>query len=189
MLALAVAIELLIPLRARNLGGLRLDRHIHRSGGRVILYIPAEETKNGIAIDAEFPPRLVYLLDRYLQHYRPRLLTAPCPWLFPGENGDERSSGFGVQIGNLIAKEIGVTMTPHQFRHLAAKLYLDRRPGDYETVRRLLGHKDIATTMRFYRELDTVLAVQRYGELVTELLQDLEMRTTEATERAPRRVG
>jgi integrase len=98
--------------------------------------------------------------------------------LFPGENGDERSSGFGVQIGNIIAQEIGVTMTPHQFRHLAAKLYLDRRPGDYETVRRLLGHKDIATTMRFYRELDTVLAVKRYGDLVTHLILELETRTT-----------
>lgn len=178
MLALAIAIELLIPLRARNLGGLRLDRHIHRSGGRVLISIPPEETKSGTAIDAEFSPWLVRLFDRYLQHYRPRLLTAPCPWLFPGENGNERSSGFGVQIGDIIAKQIGVTMTPHQFRHLAAKLYLDRRPGDYETVRRLLGHKDIATTMRFYRELDTVLAIQRYGDLVTQLIQDLERRTT-----------
>lgn len=177
MLALAIGIELVIPLRMRNVSGLRLDRHIHRSGERVFLSIAADETKNGNPINAEFPPWLIRLLDRYLEHYRCRLLTVPSPWLFPGEDGEERSSGFGVQIGDLIAREIGVTMTPHQFRHLAAKLYLDRRPGDYETVRELLGHKDIATTMRFYRELDTVLAVQRYGDLVAQLIQDLETRT------------
>jgi integrase len=185
MLALAIGIELVIPLRIRNLRGLCLNRHIHRSGERVFLSISADETKNGNPINAEFPPWLIRLLDRYVQHYRSRLLTTPSPWLFPGEDGEERSSGFGVQIGDFIAKEIGVTMTPHQFRHLAAKLYLDRRPGDYETVRELLGHKDIATTMRFYREVDTVLAVQRYGDLVTQLIQDLE--TTTAPRRQRRR--
>ena len=173
-LGLAIGIELVIPLRADNLSGLRLDRHIHRAGKAVILSIPAEETKNDNPIDAELPPWLVRLMNRYLERYRPRLIGAPSPWLFPGENGERRSSGFGVQISELIAKEIGITMTPHQFRHFAAKLYLDRCPGDYETVRRLLGHRDIATTMRFYRELDRVLAVQRYGELVEQLLGELE---------------
>jgi len=57
-------------------------------------------------------------------------------------------------------------MTVHQFRHFAAKLYLDHHPGDYETVRRLLGHKSIATTIRFYQELDTATAVRRYTDIV-----------------------
>ena len=185
-LGLAIGIELVIPLRADNLGGLRLDRHIHRAGKSVILSIPAEETKNGNAIEAELPPWLVRLMDRYLEEYRPRLVTALCPWLFPGENGERRSSGFGVQISVLIAKEIGVTMTPHQFRHLAAKLYLDRHPGHYEIVQRLLGHKSRETTMRFYAELDAVLAVQRYGELVTQLLEELESSMVPKRRRRPR---
>jgi hypothetical protein len=171
-LALAIGIELVIPLRQSNLGGLRHDRHIHRAGKSILLSIPAHETKNDNPIEAELPSWLVRIMDRYIDHYRPRLVTAPSPWLFPGENGERRSSGFGVQIGKLIADEIGVVMTPHQFRHLAAKLYLDRRPGDYETVRRLLGHKSIVTTMRFYRELDVVLAVERYGELITQFMEE-----------------
>ena len=172
-LGLAIGIDLVIPIRAQNLAGLRLDRHIHRAGKRVILSIPAEETKNENAIDAELPAWLVRLLDAYLQVYRPRLASTTSPWLFPGEAGARRSpGGFGTQISRLIAERTGITMTLHQFRHVAAKLYLDRRPGDYETVRRLLGHKALETTMRFYRELDTVLAVQRYGELLTQLLDE-----------------
>ena len=174
-LALAIGIELAVPIRADNLAGLRLDRHIQRVAKTAFLSIPAEETKNDNPIEAELPGWLVRLLDRYLQHYRPRLLTAPSPWLFPGENGGRRrAGGFGAQISAFIAKETGVTMTPHQFRHLAAKLYLDRHPDGFDTVRRLLGHKSIVTTMRFYREFESVLATKRYGEFLEDLLVDVQ---------------
>jgi integrase len=65
-------------------------------------------------------------------------------------------------------------MTTHQFRHLAAKLYLDAHPGDYETVRQLLGHKTIQTTLRFYYELDKIFAAKRYSDLVDKLLDEHE---------------
>ena len=61
-------------------------------------------------------------------------------------------------------------MTPHQFRHLAAKLYLDQHPDGGESVRRLLGHKSLQTTMRYYRELESVLAGRRYAALLDELM-------------------
>jgi integrase len=67
-------------------------------------------------------------------------------------------------------------MTVHQFRHLAAKVYMDRCPGGLETVRRLLGHKSIATTERFYHELDAALSSRRYAEVVTERLEEAEGR-------------
>ena len=173
-LALAIGIELAIPIRAQNLAGLRLDQHIHRAGSKVFLSIPAEQTKNENAIDAELPSWLIRLLDAYLRHYRPQLVSTTSPWLFPGEEGARRNSGgFGSQISAAIAKTTGITMTVHQFRHLAAKLYLDRHPGDYETVRRLLGHKSLATTLRFYRELDAALAVQRYGDLLSQLFEEV----------------
>jgi integrase len=170
--ALAVAIELVIPLRARNLAGLRVDQ-LHRVGDRILIEVALNETKNEEPINAEFPPWLVRLIDEYMLRYRPRLLTRPSPWLFPGRNGGRRNSGgFGAQIADFISREIGVTMTLHQFRHLAAKLYLDRHPGDYETVRRLLGHKSRATTQRFYHELESVLAVRRYCDLITEFMEE-----------------
>jgi integrase len=69
---------------------------------------------------------------------------------------------------------VGVVMTPHQFRHLAAKLFLDLHPNEFETVRKLLGHKSIETTMRYYRELDAALAGKRYAALLDGLLTDLQ---------------
>jgi hypothetical protein len=40
------------------------------------------------------------------------------------------------------------------------------RPGDYETVRRLLGHRNIQTTIRFYCELTTIHASKEFSKLV-----------------------
>jgi integrase len=49
----------------------------------------------------------------------------------------------------------GLRITVHQFRHAAAAIYLKDHPGNYETVRQLLGHRDIQTTIRFYCGLET----------------------------------
>jgi integrase len=141
-LAVAVAILLKAPLRASNLAGLRLDRHLHFVGDRAFISIPAEETKNHQPIELELSPGSTQLLRRYVERYRPLLTGVPTPWLFPGENGARRSSsGFGVQLRDFIAKEAGIAITPHQFRHLAAKLSLDHDQNDVESPRRLLGHK------------------------------------------------
>jgi site-specific recombinase XerD len=188
-LAVAVAIELVMPIRVDNLAGLRLDRHLHFVGDHAFLSIPAEETKNGEAIEAELPSSLAHLLHSYLDKVRPLLTSSPSPWLFPGEQGARRrSGGFGTQLSSFIAKEAGVIMTPHQFRHLAAKLYLDRNPDGVETVRRLLGHKSIETTLRFYRELESVVATKRYGEFVEQLLADAQVKTAIAVRRPHRRL-
>jgi hypothetical protein len=50
----------------------------------------------------------------------------------------------------------------------AAAIYLKHRPGDYETVRRVLGHRDINTTVRFYCGLQTMEATEQFGRLIRE---------------------
>src|SRR5262249_10010325 len=147
--------------------------HLQFVGDHIFLSIPANETKNAVAIEAELSSRLTKHPQTYLDRYRPLLIGAPTPWLLPGKNGACRpSGGFGQQLSHFVAKEVGVVMTPHQFRHLAAKLFLDRHPDGHDTVRRLLGHKSLETTMRYYRELESVLAGKRYAALLDELLAD-----------------
>jgi integrase len=62
-------------------------------------------------------------------------------------------------------------MTVHQFRHAAAAVYLHHNPGDYETVRRLLGHRDIQTTIKFYCGLETIAATEEFGRLIREKIE------------------
>jgi integrase len=174
-LATATAILLNIPIRIRNLTALRLDRHLQTFGDRTFLAIASNETKNAVAIEQELPAQLARQLEIYVRKYRSILLETPSPWLFPGENGGERpSGGFGQQLTDFIAKEVGVVLTPHQFRHLAAKLFLDQHPNGFETVRKHLGHKSIETTMSYYRELDAALAAKQYAAVVEKTCARLE---------------
>jgi hypothetical protein len=77
--ALAIAIELVAPLRAKNLAGLRLDHHLVRSrpgpGAVTHLVVPPGEVKNKNPLEFELPPDVVRLLELYLEKFRPLLVT------------------------------------------------------------------------------------------------------------------
>jgi hypothetical protein len=60
-------------------------------------------------------------------------------------------------------------MNVHLFRHFAAMLFLDAHPGEYETMRRVLGHKRLQTTINFYTGLDNLAAARRFDERIQEL--------------------
>jgi len=72
------------------------------------------------------------------------------------------------QITERIYKATGLRMTVHQFRHAAGAIILARRPGEYELVRRLLGHRNVQTTMKAYVGLENIQASQIFAEIVKE---------------------
>src|SRR5262245_50325224 len=74
-----------------------------------------------------------------------------------------------VAIERTLSRRLGVKMTPHQFRHLAAKIILDANPGAFELVRQLLGHKMMRTTTHFYAGPDTRRAGRAHAELINRL--------------------
>jgi integrase len=89
------------------------------------------------------------------------------PWLFPGVNGNHKGlPTLSTQITNRIQKATGLRVTVHQFRHAAAALILRAKPGNYEYVRRILGHRNIQTTIKHYIGLETVQATQEFGEII-----------------------
>ena len=61
-------------------------------------------------------------------------------------------------------------MTLHEFRHLSAKLLLDHQPGGFETVRQLLGHKNLQTTVFSYAGIDSRRAGRHHQRLIDEAL-------------------
>jgi integrase len=171
----ALAVEMLLnaPVRIQNLASINLERHLLEVGTRggrraVHLLFPAAEVKN--ENDLEFPlmPESVELLDRYLLHWRPLLLTSPSPFLFPGKRPD-RPKGNGMlsmQIRKLVHDLTRLDMPAHRFRHAVAKIFLDRNPGQYEVVRQLLGHKDIKTTISFYAGAESASAARHYAKTI-----------------------
>jgi hypothetical protein len=93
--ALAIAIELAAPIRAKNLAGLRLDRHLIRSrpepGAVMHLVVPPGEVKNKTPLEFELPPDVVRLLELYSQKFRPLLVTDGSSYLFPARKGGAKA--------------------------------------------------------------------------------------------------
>ena len=107
------------------------------------LVFPHYDVKNRVDLNFQFDQPLTDLIDEYVHEFRPAVLRgANGPYLFPGEGGSPRvANSFSWQITKRIEKAVGLRITVHQFRHAAAAIYLKDRPGDYETVRRVLAHR------------------------------------------------
>lgn len=145
----AASLEILLgcPMRVKNLSSIDLERHIQplRNGSHTIysIFINEREVKNSQAIEFRLNNRASRVLHRYIKQYRNQLTDVASTALFPRRNnGEPRDPApFGSDLKALIYRETGITMHAHLFRHFAAFLYLKKKPGEFETVRRLLGHK------------------------------------------------
>jgi integrase len=56
-------------------------------------------------------------------------------------------------------------LTPHQYRHAAAAIII-KTTQDYELARRVLGHKSLQTTTKFYLGLESAHATERFGDII-----------------------
>ena len=165
----AIAVELLLMcmLRRKNLVNLDERSHIRWSravGKRVSdIVIEADEVKNQTRREFELPPRSAALLRLYMERYQPLLGTCPSSWLFPGRYGKAKNaSGMSVQIADTVFSATGIKMHVHLFRHVGAMLYLERNPGGYEVLRRIFGHKSVATTIATYCGLEMIAAAKHF---------------------------
>jgi integrase len=187
-LAVAVEILLMAPIRMANLTKLDIERNLVRSGQSKALHvvIGAEEVKNRQPLEHPLPPESVDLIERYIREFRPHLTSRDDTALFPGIAGGPKNQAlFGEQISRSVRDHTGLQVHPHLFRHIGAKLYLDANPGEYETVRRVLGHKSINTTIRFYTGLETPAAVRHYDKTILNLRRESIVEGHKRAKRSP----
>lgn len=131
------------------------------------LVIPVGEVKNKQPLEFKLAPDEVRTLELYLRKFRPLLVADGSSYLFPARQGGRKTPAqLADQIQRAIKRRIGLTVNVHLFRHLCAMLFLKAHPGEYETVRLLLGHSSLATTVRAYCGMERGDAVRRYDELI-----------------------
>lgn len=169
-IALALLILIHAPMRIGNLVALSLEDNVLEPAGPagpVHLYIPAEGVKNHQPLEYPLPDEVGEMLRLYVRMFRHCLRGSNSPWLFPGLlGGHKEARTMSQQLTETIERAIGVRITPHQLRHIAAAIILEADPGNYELVRRVLGHRNIQTTINHYIGLETVDAVRQYNRLV-----------------------
>ena len=76
------------------------------------------------------------------------------------------------QITQTLFDHTGIRLSPHQFRHVAAKLLLDQLPGHYEVVRKLLGHTNLSAVYEYYSGAETKAATELYDDVILGLKKD-----------------
>ena len=85
-------------------------------------------------------------------------------------------SHLSRRISARIQKGTGLVMHVHLFRHFAAKIFLDANPGQYEVVRRLLGHAALSSTLSAYTGFEAGTAASLHAELINELIHKAQAR-------------
>jgi integrase len=171
--ALAIDILLNVPLRMKNLASLSFTDHLHWPQGRgkpAMLIFESAETKNSSPLEFEIAAPLADRIWTYRTEIAPAIIGKQPEMLFMTTRGQPRKQEtITNMIEKTVFKNLGLKLTPHQFRHLAAKIILDANPGAYEIVRQLLGHKNMKTTTNFYAGIDTVRAGRAHAELLMNL--------------------
>lgn len=171
--ALAIDVLLHVPMRMQNLSSISFDTHLHWAQGPrkpALITFGSQETKNAAALKFELPAGLADRLQVYRNQIAPAVIGSKPDKLFVTYQGKpKRQANIALAIQKAILRYLGVKMTPHQFRHLCAKIILDRNPGAYELVRQMLGHSSAKTAANFYAGIDTLRAGRAHADLINEL--------------------
>ena len=167
--ALGIGLLPYMPIRSENLWELEFDKHIFlKSGPGAVstLELSAEEVKNETPISFDIPDHLVKMLIEYRDRIAPAHIGHRPARLFVHPDGTPKAQSTVAYLIQTYAKNrAGITLTPHQFRHLVAKIILDANPGNSRGVQDSLGHKNIKTG-RIYGGLDTRRAGRHHQFLI-----------------------
>ena len=172
--ALAIALLSYAPLRPQNLTALAFDVHLflrEQARATSTLEVPAHEVKNGIDLAFDIPPHVAKMLIEYRDRFASKIIRHRPTRLFVNADGTPKNQAtVAGLVMSYLRRCAGIVLTPHQFRHLSAKVVLDLHPGEYETVRQFLGHKSLKTTVAAYAGIDSRRAARRHQYLVEQAL-------------------
>lgn len=173
--ALGIAILSYMPVRPENLTELTFGTNLfirEEPGAISSLELSAEEVKNQeTEVAFDIPPQVVKMLIEYRNRIAPKVIGHRPERVFVNADGTPKSQAtVAWLIKTYLARRAGIVLTPHQFRHLNAKILLDCEQGSFETVKQLLGHKNIKTTTDFYTGIDSRRAGRHQQRLIERVL-------------------
>jgi integrase len=191
MYAAALEILLVAPLRRSNVISMHLDRHLRRSsltGPVTEITIPSGEIKNSETFNWPIEPGTARRLERYVREFRPKLLNQQNRYLFPGGGIKHRDEAeFAHELSRRVERDIGAAFNMHLCRHLCVVRFLRRHPGQYEIVRRALGHRSVATTIAFYAGLEAAAAAKMVNRALFEDREETKLTAAAAFKGTSRR--
>jgi hypothetical protein len=176
LLEVALAHDILLARAPRpgNLLAIDLAAHVRRrADGGVTIELPPEIVKNGVTLPIPLGARQSEFFDAYVGKVRPMLVTEANrgnTLLFPARQSAEGScSTLLSRLIGEVHRRVGIRIHPHLYRHIVGWMWLRRDPTALPAVQKLLGHRRLETTMKFYAELDETLALQQWADHLEEV--------------------
>jgi integrase len=166
---LAIRIPMYLPVRPENLWELEFDKHLFvrtEPGATSTFELDSEEVKNDADLGFDIPTHQAKMLHEYRDRIAPKHIGHRPRRVFVNLDGTPKSQAtVSYLISSYARRRAGIVITPHQFRHLAAKNMLDANPGNFEGVKQLLGHKNIKTTT-IYAGINSRRAARHHQSLI-----------------------
>ena len=172
------------PLRRRNISGLVLGEHLTLDNGIWYCHIPGDETKDGSPISFTLPEdeRFCATFTHYLLVSRQRLLRGPAlatnnlqdingPLWISTRGTAMTSHAFYYGITRISDELLGAPLNPHLLRDCAASALSSDAPEYILAASRILGHRDLTTTLGHYEQSSMLAAGANLAATMEELQQ------------------
>lgn len=165
----AVCLALLIcrPMRSENIRNMKLAENLMRlpDGTWRIQFQNHEMKTRSFACD--FPRGVVEALELYLERPRSVLLNnRNSSIVFPTKSGRALTAqDLWRRMTEIGLRHLSLKTNPHLFRYLVPCAYLLRYPDRLVEMQALLGHSNLAVTLRYYVRVYSQIASRRVAEL------------------------
>lgn len=174
---LLIALLALLPLRRGNLARLAIGSTLIPDKNAWTILIPAEMSKNHGTLEYSWPEILLQQLKIYLDRHRPVLAAQIHRWTADTRNhlwvSAHGSPMTEVAIYDAIrrrtAEAFGTAINPHLFRDEAATALALHTPATVRSAAPLLGHRQLATTERYYQQAQTLEAQKAFAQMIEEV--------------------
>jgi integrase/recombinase XerD len=171
---LMIALLAIVPLRRRNLAGLRLGETLLRQPSQWLISFGEDDTKTHTVFETALPAILGPYLDRYLAEHRVYLEQRTGRWsdplgnaLWASKDGSPMTQiALYDRIRARTQAAFGEAMNPHLFRDAAASTLAVADPGRVRVAAPLLGHRSFKTTERHYLQAQANIGHRAYIDVL-----------------------
>jgi integrase len=177
------AIALLIRrfFRIKNFSSLTIGVNLLIDGKTVNFAFLASEMKNKRPMDAPFPKALVSALKRYLDYYRPILLSESgkakgikTNALWISRDGTELAEiSLHYAIRRRTREAFGAAIPPHWFRDAGVTMLVRDAPASARLTGSVLGHNSPEIANRHYNQALMIDSARRHARVIESMIETL----------------
>jgi integrase/recombinase XerD len=175
---LMIALLIRRLFRIKNFSNLSIGDNLLVDGKTVNFAFTASEMKNKRPMEAPFPESLLWALKRYLEHYRPILLTESgkakgikTNALWISRDGTELAPiSLHYAIRRRTREAFGAAIPPHWFRDAGVTMLVRDAPASARLTRSVLGHNSAEIANRHYNQALMIDSARRHARVIESLM-------------------